>query len=40
MHVPACLLCVGPADDRAVTPTTWFIYVALYGKDRAPEVCR
>jgi hypothetical protein len=27
-------------DYRGVNPTLWFIFVELYGKDKAPELCR
>jgi len=27
-------------DYRGVGPTSWYIFVELYGKDAAPELCR
>ncbi|CAN0266700.1 unnamed protein product, partial [Phaeothamnion confervicola] len=27
-------------DYRGVNPVVWFLYVEMYGKDEAPEICR
>lgn len=31
---------VSRVDYRGVNPTVWFLYLEMYGKDRAQELCR